>query len=171
MKAARVNDYDIIKERVTIEKINKLLALLEFIKSRGCLDFLKDSAHNGIIQKKNIEEALVGIAAIDQGFYAILKRSEQNTEEYIDIFGNRLDVKKAGIKLKDGKYIYDQDKTVSDIQEALKDGEKILLNISDLEDVDLQNLTKRLRIDLSEVGIKDVILIDYKDIKRSTRLG
>lgn len=170
---------DNIQEAVEIEGLNAkkiikmphLIEILKFvsqalmkINSNAAYKLFKyDAAHNGEVDKNSIEEALAGIAAIEQKFFETLKRSSHDAEEFLDQYGVAWDVKTAKSYSWDGKAIFNVDKFIDAIKKEFRGKENVILQITDLNESDLKVLYRELQKRLLPNEISRILVIHVND--------
>lgn len=118
---------------------------------------MRDPAHGNKITIKSIDEALVGLAAEEQGLLkGPLIRDTTPAAEFIDRVGQAWDVKAAVSKAPNGKYIFNADTLCASIKRDLSLGENILLDLTKLEINDFPILLDRIKSNFSQEEIKRI---------------
>lgn len=165
-------------EGISIKKILKMPHLIKILKwlSKSLMkinsnklyeSFKYDAAHNGKVDKNSIEEALAGVAAVEQKFFDTLKRSSHDAEEFLDQCGIAWDVKTAKSYSWDGKAIFNVDKFIDAIKKEFRGKENVILQITDLNEPDLKVLYRELQKKLLPNEISKILVIHANDPAKS----
>lgn len=168
MEVYNVTLEKVLKRNVIIA-IKKLSQMLSIVNSNDPIKTFKyDSAHKNNITSSSIQEALAGKGCMEQGVLGKLTRAIIEGDDFIEIdTGKGWDVKTASSESLEGKYIFDSVSFIDKLKDSVSDGENIILQISDLFEVDCNVLLEGIIEKFAAEELKKIVIIDAYDAKRT----
>lgn len=147
-QALNINEYKIIHTQVseTLIELENEAQKIKKVKSKPHRNnFMNDMGHSGNVTRTSVEEGLTACVAEDQGFFKQLTRAVEREIDFVDETGRRWDIKDAASKrAKNANYKFELEEFVQLVADSLEKGENVMVDITQLNEVDLFNLTERL---------------------------
>lgn len=162
--------FEKISKRNVINAITILSKKLSLINESNELikTFKYDPAHQNSVSPSGVQEAIAAKGCMEQGILGKLKRSTIEGADFFEIESGKLwDVKTASSESLEGKHIFDIVSFIKKLKESLKEGENIILQITDLLEPDWTLLFKEIIENFSKEELKRAVVIDATDAKRS----
>lgn len=149
--------------------INELGEILHEINSNHVFkNFKYDNAHGGAVTQGSLQEAIAGKACMEQKILGSLERAKNDEDDFTEPNSNKTwDVKTARSYSLEGLYIFNAEAFCKSLKDAYDDGENIILQITNLNDKDLENLYKKLHENFLENNFAQTVIIDAKNPNRS----
>lgn len=171
-KIVKIKVRHIVKEKENTSKLIEWLSkCLKKINSNPLYRTFKyDAAHNNMIKISSIEEAMAGIACLEQKLLETIKRSPNPSEEFIEDNGSnkRWDVKTARSHSVNGLYIWNVEEFISSLKEAYAEpDENIILQITGLNEFDLEVLYKYMSVEFTKEQWKRTLIVHADSSSKS----
>lgn len=110
------------------------------------LNFINDFDHAGNVTRSSISEGLTACATEDQKFINKLTRAKQQGVDFLDDLNQKWDVKNAAsIRPLNSKYKFKVDQFLETVIDSFKKEENLIIDITDLNQSDLLDLTRKIR--------------------------
>ncbi len=167
-----LNYFKLLKKE-TIIALNELANSIQRInKHPQYVPFKYDIASNGKVTTASIQEAIAGIACIQQEILGELIRSKNKEEDFIETSTEKFwDVKTARSFSLEGLQIFKSDRFCDALSKAYESNqnENIIVQITNLSDSDLQKLYDEIVKRFSIEEIKRTIVVDANNAERSKK--
>lgn len=151
--------------------INELTQILNEINLNPLFKTFKyDIAHNNGVTQSSILEALAGKACMEQKILSPLQRAKNDGQDFVEICsGKEWDVKTARSYSLEGLPIFIVKDFIKALEIAYSKNENIIIQITDLSEIDLKTLYENLAKKFSIREFEKTVIIHAKDPSKSKK--
>lgn len=174
--ALRINEYKLAKncENKLLQELENTCANIKKVKTKPHRhNFIYDVDHGFKATECSVMEGLTACAVEDQGFVKQLQRATKKGVDFVDELGREWDVKTGYSSMRsDYTYRFNLNRFMFQVENALTKGKNIILDITQLNERDLNSLKSRVTSLISNIECKSEILyINRLDCNASWLVG